>query len=146
MGPARKLTRSLHSAFFSFQFGVSPHDFEALDGVDDGAEVDVEKLTERHQQNLAIAGIGGDESRAPEVEHKQGRGEPNRQSDFEDDFHKVCSPFVSCIYIIPYLTVKNQRILCKVCVKLRAGPFLNIKLTTIKDGRWGRFRGCFVYW
>lgn len=99
--------------------------------------MDVKKLTERHQQNLAIAEKGREESRAPEVEHKQGRGEPNRQSDFDDDFHKVYSPFVSCIYIIPYLTVKKQRILCKVCVKLRAGPFLNMKLTTIRDGRLG---------
>ena len=97
--------------------------------------MDVKELTKRHQQNLAIAGVGSDESRPPKVEHKQGRGEPNRQSDFEDDLHKVCSPFVSCIYIIPYLTVKKQRISGKVYVKLRAGPFLNIKLTTIKDGR-----------
>jgi hypothetical protein len=101
---------------------------EALDGVDDGAKVDVKELTERHQHNLAIAEKGREESRAPEPKHKQGRGKPNGQSDFNDEFHLLCSPFVSCIYIIPYLTVKKQRIFGKVYVKLLAGLSLNIKL------------------
>ena len=55
--------------------------------MDDGAEMDVKELTEWHQQNPTIAEKGGEESGAPEIKHKQGRGEPNRQSDFNDDFH-----------------------------------------------------------
>lgn len=87
--PGRKLTRNLHSAFrcLRFQFGVSPHDFETFDGVDDGAEVDVKELTERHQHNLAIAEKGREESGAPEPKHESRRGEPNRQSDFDDELH-----------------------------------------------------------
>lgn len=49
--------------------------------------MDIKKLTERHQQNLAIAEKGRKEGGAPEPEHKQGRGEPNGQSDFNDELH-----------------------------------------------------------
>lgn len=49
--------------------------------------MNVKELTKRYQQNLAIAEKGRKESSAPEIEHKQGRGEPNGQSDFDDDFH-----------------------------------------------------------
>jgi len=70
-----------------FQFGISPHNFEAPDGVNDGTEMDVKELAKRHQQNLAIAEKGCEESGAPEPKHKQGRGEPNRQSDFDDELH-----------------------------------------------------------
>ena len=55
--------------------------------MDDGAEVDVKELTERHQQNLAIAEKGRKESGTPKPKHKQGRGEPNGQSNFNDEFH-----------------------------------------------------------
>lgn len=84
--PAQKLTRSLHSAPY-VQFGISPHNLEAFDGVDDGAKVDIKELTKRYSQNLAVAEIGREESDAPEPKHKQGRGEPNRQSDFDNEFH-----------------------------------------------------------
>ena len=66
--------------------------------MDDGTKVDVKELTEWYQQNFTIAEKGREKSGAPEIEHKQGRGEPNGQSDFDDELHLVCSPFVFCIY------------------------------------------------
>ncbi len=91
--------------------------------------MDVKELAKRHQQNLAIAEKGREESGTPEPKHKQGRGEPNGQSDFDDELHQVYSPFVSCMYIIPYLTVKKQQSLSKVYVKFAAGRIINIDLT-----------------
>lgn len=49
--------------------------------------MDVKELAKRHQQNLAIAEKGREESGTPEPKHKQGRGEPNGQSDFDDELH-----------------------------------------------------------
>lgn len=51
------------------------------------------------------------------------------------NFNILENPLSFSEYIIPYLTVKKQHIYGKVYVKFVAGPFLNVKLTTIKDGR-----------
>ena len=71
----------------TFQLGVSPHNLKTFNGVNDGAEMNIEKGSERHYHHFAIAEKGSKESGAPKPKHKRGRGEPNRQSDFDDEFH-----------------------------------------------------------
>ena len=55
--------------------------------MDNGAEMNIEKMSKRHHYHLAIAEKGRKESGAPKPKHKRGRGEPNRQSNFDDEFH-----------------------------------------------------------
>ena len=45
------------------------------------------------------------------------------------NFNIVASPLSFSVYIIPYSTVKKQRISGKVYVKFAAGRFINIDLT-----------------
>jgi len=94
-----------------------------------GAKVEIEKLTKRHQENFTIPQTGN-ESVRPKEQHKESRGSPNRDSNIDNELqHFLKSPFVFCIYIIPYSTIKKQRISGKVYVKFAAGRFINIDLT-----------------
>ena len=100
--PAQKLTWSLHSTLvvrLFFEAGITAHYAEALAGVNDGAKVEVKELTERKQKNLAFIAISGDESVRPKVEHKEGRGSPNRNSKIDNELqHFLKSPFLLYIY------------------------------------------------
>jgi len=92
--------------------------------------VEIEKLTKRHQENFTIPPQSGNESVRPKEQHKQSRGSPDRDSDIDNELqHFLNSPFLFCISIIPYLTVKKQRIYGKVYVKFAAGRFVNLDLT-----------------
>lgn len=123
--PAQNLTQSLHSAF---QFGIPPHNLKALDGMDNGAEVNIEKLPKRKNQNFTFSQTC-DESVRPKEQHKQGRSNPNSDSNFNDEFQHFENPLSFSVYIIPYLTVMKQRICGKVCVNFAAGRFVNLDLT-----------------
>ncbi len=48
------------------------------------AEVNVEELTKWHQENFTIIPQGGDKSVRPKEQHKEGRGSPNRNSNFNN--------------------------------------------------------------
>lgn len=81
------------------KFGVTPHYAEALDGMDDGAEMKVDKLAKREQKNFTFATISRDESINPEEQHEQGRGNPDRDSDIDNELqHFLKSPFLLYIY------------------------------------------------
>ena len=49
-----------------------------------GAEVNIEESAKRHQKNFTILPQGGDESVRPKEQHKEGRGSPNRNSNFNN--------------------------------------------------------------
>lgn len=49
-----------------------------------GAEVDKEESADGHQKNFTIILQGGDKSVRPKEQHKEGRGSPNRDSNFHN--------------------------------------------------------------
>lgn len=108
---------------------------KAFVSVNNGAEVIIHKLNKGkvRQRLLYCKSKQGVMNR--KVNHKHSRSSPDKQSNFNNKIEHGGKPLSFSVYIISHLTVKKQQSLGKVCVKLLAGPFLNIKLTTIKDGR-----------
>jgi hypothetical protein len=49
-----------------------------------GTEVEIEKLTKRHQENFTIIPQSGNKSVRPKEQHKEGRGSPDRDSDIDN--------------------------------------------------------------
>lgn len=95
--PGEKLTQNLHSAFFLFlffEFGNSPHYLKAFDSMNNGAKVNIEKLTQRHSKNFTILSESHDKSVRPKEQHKQGRSEIDRDCNNNNELqHFLKSPF-----------------------------------------------------
>jgi len=84
---------------YSFQLGITTHYAKALASVNDGAKVKVDKLAKREQKNLTITLPSGDESVSPKVEHKESRGNPDRDGNIDNELqHFLKSPFLLYIY------------------------------------------------
>jgi hypothetical protein len=82
-----------------------------------GAEVNVEKVTNRHQENFTIFSKNGYHCVKPKANHEQRRSSPNRDCENENKFQHSGYPLSFSESIIAYLIIKKQRILGKVCVK-----------------------------
>ena len=69
-----KLTRILQSAFFR-KLGGSFHNFKAFDGMHNGAEMHIEKATDRHYKNFTSFAVGRGNRVHPTRKHENGRGQ-----------------------------------------------------------------------
>ena len=49
------------------------------------AEVNIEELPKRYQENFTIFPKSRDESVRPKEQHKEGRGNPNRDGDIDNE-------------------------------------------------------------
>jgi hypothetical protein len=82
-----------------------------------GAEVDIEKVTNRHQENFTTFSENCYHCVKPKANHEQRRSSPNRDCENENKFQHSGYPLSFSEYIIAYLIIKKQLIYGKVCVK-----------------------------
>ena len=89
-----------------------------------GTEVNVEKVTNRHQENFTLLVKKHYCCVKPKTNHEQGRSSPNRNGKNENKFQHSGYPLSFSGYIITYLIIKKQHILSKVYVKFWPGEML----------------------
>jgi hypothetical protein len=89
-----------------------------------GAEVDVEKTTNRHQENFTTFSENCYRCVKPKTNHEQRRSNPNRDCENKHKFQHSGYPLSFSGYIIAYLIIKKQHIYGKVCVKFWPGKML----------------------
>ena len=94
-----------------------------------GAEVDIEKVTNRHKENFTLLLKNCYHCVKPKANHEQRRSSPNRDCENKHKFQHSGYPLSFSVYIIPYSAVMKQRISGKVYVKFAAGWFINLDLT-----------------
>lgn len=97
--------------------------------------MNIKKETNRHNENFTLSFPNRNHGGGPKNEHKQRGRRPNGDCKTDDEAKHSFNLLSFSGYIIAHLIVKKQHIYDEVYVKFAAGPFLNIKLTTIKDGR-----------
>ena len=74
-----------------------------------GAEVEIEEMTNRHNENFLIMPQGHNESIEPKAQHKQGGSGPNRDSNLNNKLqHSGKSPFVFLILLYTLLNKKSS--------------------------------------
>jgi hypothetical protein len=89
-----------------------------------GAKMDVEKTTNRHQENFTTFSKNCYRCVKPKANHEQRRSSPNRDCENQHKFQHSGYPLSFSESIIAYLTVKKQHIYGKVCVKFWPARFL----------------------
>jgi len=89
-----------------------------------GAEVDVEKVTNRHKENFMLLPKNCYHCVKPKANHEQRRSSPNRDCENKHKFQHNGYPLSFSGYIITYLIAKRQRIYGKVYVKFWPGETL----------------------
>lgn len=97
--------------------------------------MNVKKETNRHNENFMFSFPNCNHGGSPKNEYKQRGRRPNGNGETDDKVKHGFNLLSFSGYIIAHLIVKKQHIYDEVYVKFAAGSFLNIKLTTVKDGR-----------
>lgn len=89
-----------------------------------GAEVNIEKVTNRHKENFTFLPKNRYHCVKPKANHEQRRSSPDRDCENQHKFQHSGYPLSFSGYIIAYLVIKKQRILGKVYVKFWPARYL----------------------